>query len=107
MPESRYPIDVESLRFPPASDPQEVTDALYTYFDALLRAGRFLEVDALLAHWPVGWATVDTMLSLLTVTLPAHSKLPRRHQFFSRVSQQLRMRQQHKPELLAGLIPEE
>ena len=91
----------------PVNDSQEITDALHTYFDALLRDGRFLEVDALLAHWPVGRATVDTMLSLLTVTLPAHSKLPRRTQFFSRVSQQLRMRRQYDPALLKGLIPKE
>lgn len=52
-------------------------DAIYDLFDDMMLAGKFNEIDLLLRHWMLD-DHIDFILAVLTITLPAKTKLPSR-----------------------------
>lgn len=78
-------------------------DVVYDAIDDLLCRGQFAIVDAVLAKLDPSACSVDILVALLTATAPAGAKLAGRKQFFQRVSQVLRARNECQPGLLDGL----
>ncbi len=81
----------------------EALDLLYDQIDGMLVAGKFSEVDRLLASADAQSLSLDLLLGLLTATLPARSKLASRADFVSRVEFSLKGRGQWEQNLLVGL----
>ena len=63
----------------------EELDAVYGAIDSLLTAGQYELVDGLLFGIKTAVVDPDVLMTLLTVTLAAASKLPRRNLFFGMV----------------------
>ncbi len=78
-------------------------DLLYDGADKLLADGKFNEVDSFLESASAEAYSLDLLLGLLTVTLPARSKLEFRPTFFDRVKDTLVGRGEYEVGLLAGL----
>jgi hypothetical protein len=79
-------------------------DLLYEHFDELLLAGNFSEVSALLGEFEPATHSTPVLLTILTVTFPARSKLSRsRIDVFTKIERTLRARGEAADELLAGL----
>lgn len=57
--------------------------AIHLNVDFLLCNGRYGEVDDLLVERPVSDTDTDSIISLLTATLPAKSKLLHRKEYFA------------------------
>lgn len=70
-----------------SEDSNIVLDALYDVIDYLLRCDMFQRVDDILDSIDVKEEPEDILLTFLTGTLPARSKLNRRADFFNRVKQ--------------------
>ena len=78
-------------------------DLIFSQVDELLVAGDYQRVDVLLASVPANELSMDLLLGLLAVTLPARSRLTQRATFYSTVEMVLRERGHLKEGLLAGL----
>jgi hypothetical protein len=52
-------------------------DLIYDLFDDMMLAGKMDAVDMLLRHWRLD-DDIDSILAILTITLPAKTKLPSR-----------------------------
>jgi hypothetical protein len=78
-------------------------DLVYDQIDEMLNTGKLEQVNRLLANAEVGSLSADVLLGLLTVTLPARSKLPARGPFFQEVAKVLKHRQELEEGLLVGL----
>lgn len=70
-----------------SEDSNIVLDSLFDVIDYLLRCGKFQHIDDILDAINVGEEPEDILLTFLTGTLPARSKLNRRADFFNRVKQ--------------------
>jgi hypothetical protein len=81
---------------------QEV-NGIWDRIDDLLSAGSFTECDALLRETDTYLCSMDTILSLLTATLPAKGKLPSRDMFRRRSERTLRSRGEWDDGLFDGL----
>lgn len=60
-------------------------DIMFANLDDLLLAGRFDEVDNILAATDIGQADDTLLLVMLTATVAARDKLSKRQQFFQQV----------------------
>ena len=80
-------------------------DMIYAHFDTLLRAGEFERVNDLLDPLEPHEFGTDSLLGLLTITLPANSRLPARAKLFHKVERELRSRDEWEDGLLSGLEP--
>jgi hypothetical protein len=70
----------------------------------LMVASEFVGVDSMLRIMhQLDRAPVDAMITWLTVTLPAKSKLPSRPDFFKRVKEELKRRGEWTEDILTGL----
>lgn len=78
-------------------------DLVYDQIDERLLAGRFTEVDQLLATVSVADLSLDLLLALLTATLPARNQLANRARFFAAIEETLRQREEYDDGLLIGL----
>lgn len=78
-------------------------DLVYDQVDGMLKTGRFDQVNRLLSMVEAESLSLDLLLGLLTVTLPARSKLPDRGRLFSGAETALKKRGQWEEGLLAGL----
>jgi len=78
-------------------------DIIYDRIDEMLLAGEFDQVDRLLVDTSPNTLSVDLLLGVLTVTLPARKRLANRAAFFALVEQTLRERGALKESLLVGL----
>jgi hypothetical protein len=76
---------------------------IFEQFDALLRAGRFELVNEALAAIQVDRFSIDLLMSLLTITLAAKKKLPRRSSFFCDVKKHIILLGEFEENLLVGL----
>ena len=68
---------------PPSSTDQEL-DEITNLVDSLLTNGRFDLVNTILGSISVDLAKTDVLLTYLTVTLPAKTKLPNRGEFWNK-----------------------
>lgn len=78
-------------------------DELYDKFDTLFYEGRFETADALIYEIIPDQVSTDYLLGVLTVTLPAKSKLLSRHAFFDVVEHTIKGRGEWEEGLLDGL----
>lgn len=78
-------------------------DLLYDAVDEMLRRREFPEVDAILRDANVADLSINILIGLLTVTLPARSRLSSRAEFYTRVEDILRQRGEFEEGLLTGL----
>lgn len=78
-------------------------DIIFDQMDEMLLAGEFDQVDRILAEVIPGSFSVELLLGLLTVTLPAKNRLRNRAPFFERVRQSLYERGETDEGLLVGL----
>ncbi len=78
-------------------------DLLYDGVDGLLVDGKFDEVESFLESASPGDFSLDLLLGLLTVTLPARSKLAARSLFYKGVKNTLVERGEYQDGLLVGL----
>ena len=86
--------------------PVEADDALdisYELIDDLLHAREFASCASQLEGVDVSLYSIDVLLTLLTATLPARSKIGTRASFFKRVEDELRRRGELEDGLLDGL----
>jgi hypothetical protein len=79
-------------------------DILGTRLDEEMRAKRFSLIDEVLANVNTDQYHTDVLMTLLTVTLPAKSKLPSRVSFFSKMEGTLTFRSELRPGILDGLL---
>ncbi|MEQ8767488.1 MAG: hypothetical protein RL885_26510 [Planctomycetota bacterium] len=77
-------------------------DAVTFEIDKLLRAGQLDTIDELLLDLPVPQLSIQILLAILAVTLPAKSRLPSRSGFFRRTRERI-IEQADDSELLDGL----
>ena len=78
-------------------------DLNYDQADELLLAGEFPAMNEILTALCHARLSVDVQLAVLTITLPAKSKLPARSSFYLAVATQLQERCELREGLLAGL----
>lgn len=80
-------------------------DMIYDGIDCLLKDGQFSFIDWILKRWDIDLGTTHDLLSLLTTTLPAKSKLTWRPRFYRGVKRVFTSRYGIKKaeELLQGL----
>lgn len=78
-------------------------DAIYAKVEHMMRADQLAELDAYVAAIPVSTSPVDTLLGVLTASLPVRSKLPSRARFVECVAAELKKRGEAVGELLDGL----
>ena len=78
-------------------------DLIYDRADEMLLAGEFDELDAIIETLDVEQLSVDVLLGVLTITLPAKDKLTTRKEFFESVQRSLTDRGEYKEGLLTGL----
>jgi hypothetical protein len=78
-------------------------DIIFDQIDEQLLAGKFPQVNDLLAKTSPDTLSVDLLLGILTATLPAKGRLANRRGFYERVQNALQMRGQLKEGLLVGL----
>lgn len=78
-------------------------DLIFERVDEMFVNGRFEECDRVLQSVPVSEYTADTLIGLLTATLPAKSRLKSRPDFFAKVESVLKGRGEMEPGLLTGL----
>jgi hypothetical protein len=78
-------------------------DLIYSHVDRLMKQDRLVELDRILATVMVEQTSLDTLISLLTVTLPVRTKLPSRRQFYGSVERFARESSEWDETLLIGL----
>lgn len=78
-------------------------DLLYDSVDAMMRGGKFCELDSLLKRLRADDYSLDMLLGILTATLPGRSKLPARGRFLKDAENALRERGEYEDGLLTGL----
>jgi hypothetical protein len=78
-------------------------DLIYDRADEMLLAGELEALDALIEGLDVEQLSVDVLLGVLTITLPAKDKLTTRKEFFESVQRSLTDRGEYKEGLLTGL----
>ena len=78
-------------------------DLLYDAIDECLTAGRFSELASCLRGIQPASLSLDLLLGILTVTLPAKSRLPTREAFKDKVERVLRQRGEWEVGILTGL----
>lgn len=81
----------------------EGLDIVYDKLDRLLMSGSFAACDVMLQQVEVTRFSLDILLALLTVTLPASMELPTRAVYFEKVQAELKSRGLDTDELLSGL----
>jgi len=79
------------------------TDLIYARVDRMMRQNRLSELDAILAGVRADQTSLETLISLLTVTLPVRKRLRSRHAFFDSVEQVARRGNRWDETLLLGL----
>ena len=82
---------------------EEALDLIFDSIDDMLLAEKFRECDDALSRILIEDLSNSQLLTVLTATLPAKSRLPRRGTFFSRAKAVLDRRGAHASRLLAGL----
>ena len=82
---------------------QRELDQVYDRLDAMLRVGQFEDFDRLLYHTDPWAEDVDVVLTHLTVSLPARTKLPSRPSFCHRVRTMLEAKGEPADAILMGL----
>jgi hypothetical protein len=78
-------------------------DLIFDRFDEMLLAGDFNKLDQILAQSCPENLSVDLLVGVLTVTLPARNRLDNRKGFFERVKLALQNRGELQDDLLIGL----
>lgn len=78
-------------------------DLIVDLFDCLFRSGGFAYVDLMLEGLDADKHSSDMLITILTVTAVAKSKLPARGKFLTDVENVLRTRNEWKSDLLMGL----
>jgi hypothetical protein len=78
-------------------------DIVYDQIDEMLLAGKFEDLDELLAEVYPGGLALEVSLAVLTATLPARLRLANRATFYTRVESTLRERGELRDGLLVGL----
>ena len=78
-------------------------DLIYERADEMLLAGEFTALNEIIAGLSADKLTIDVLLAVLTISLPAKSKLPARSLFYLSVEQQLQERGEFREGLLTGL----
>ncbi len=78
-------------------------DVLYDAVDDMLLDENIADIDCFFANATVSDYSIDLLLGLLTVTLPARSKLMQRAAFFKSVKMELVERGEYEQGLLDGL----
>ena len=78
-------------------------DLIYERADEMLLAGEFSPLNKIISDLSVDNLTIDVLLAVLTISLPAKSKLPARSSFYLSVKQKLLERGEFREGLLTGL----
>lgn len=78
-------------------------DAIYSWADDLMKAGRLQYLDAAISAFTPEDMSTDNLLGVLTATLPVRSRLPARKSFYQAVERVLTARGELGPGLLDGL----
>ncbi len=78
-------------------------DLIYDQVDEMLKAGKFDQVNQLLSTVEANSLSLDLLLGLLTVTLPARCRLPARSRLFREAETVLKLRGEWEEGLLTGL----
>ncbi|HQZ66689.1 MAG TPA: hypothetical protein PLY87_16470 [Planctomycetaceae bacterium] len=78
-------------------------DLIYDRADEMLLAGEFVALDSIIEGLDVEQLSVDVLLAVLTITLPAKDKLTTRNEFFECVKRTLKDRGEYMEGLLTGL----
>jgi len=78
-------------------------DLIYDRIDAMMRLRQWSRLNSILFEVRVVDLSPDILLSLLTATLPARSRLPARGGLFGRIEQSLKQRGDYEKDLLIGL----
>lgn len=74
-------------------------DDLFDHIDAFMRAGDFVTLNMILQSLHPCTLELDTVLGILTASLPARSKIPSRKKFFDSAVRSF----QNEPGLFSGL----
>ena len=94
---------VEAIQLEATGRSEESLDIIFEKLDDWLLGGSFDACSSFLADAPVNELSTAQLLTILTATLPACTKLPARATFFDRVRQFLRGRGEDADTLLSGL----
>jgi hypothetical protein len=78
-------------------------DHIFDQADSLLLAGEFTALNEVIAGLDAERLSIDVLLAVLTISLPAKSKLPARSGFYCAVERLLRERGEFRDGLLSGL----
>lgn len=93
----------EAQRLAEQGQIDEALDLIYEQADEMLLAGEFSALNEILMPLCGASLSVDVLLAILTITLPAKSRLPARSAFYHAVEQQLHERGELREGLLTGL----
>jgi hypothetical protein len=83
--------------------PNSALDLVYNHVDEMQLAGKFSNVDDHIASIDCDEFPVDRLLARLTITYAAKSHLLRRRDFYDRVEDSIRRRDEWEDGLLYGL----
>lgn len=98
-----HPWLAEAMQLEATGRSEESLDIIFEKLDDWLLGGSFDACSSFLADAPVDELSTAQLLTILTATLPACTKLPPRATFFDRVRQFLRGRGEDADTLLSGL----
>lgn len=80
-----------------------VLDDIFDQMDNLLLAGEFTALNKVIAGLDTERLSIDALLAVLTISLPAKSELPARCIFYRAVERLLHERGEFRDGLLSGL----
>jgi hypothetical protein len=86
-----------------ANSVEAALDLIYDRVEELLCTNRLFELDEVLRHIKVRETSLDTLISMLTTTLPVRGQLSSRKRFFNDVKEAAHERGELDDSLLAGL----
>ena len=98
-----HPWLAEAMQLEATGRSEQSLDIIFEKLDDWLLGGSFDACSSFLADAPVDELSTAQLLTILTATLPACTKLPARATFFDRVRQFLRGRGEDADTLLSGL----
>lgn len=84
-------------------DKDKAIDFVFDAIDELLRKGKFTKVNSVIAGIEVEDMSTTLLLTFLTTTAPARSKLPFRPEFYNKVEKTILNRGKLKDNILYGL----
>lgn len=102
LPDAESFVDRAS-RLDSAGHSDAALDLLYDSVDEMLRRSEFARLDSILNNTAVADCSPNTLIGLLTASLPARSRLPSRKEFYAAVERALRQRGEYEDGLLTGL----